>query len=68
MSATITSPVRTDMRRPARSVRLKCFIDYCEICDAQELFVVGGLGLLARCMGCGDERVILYSRMNSEAA
>jgi len=56
------------MRRPARSVRLKCFIDYCEICDAQELFVVGGLGLLARCMGCGDERVILYSRMNSEAA
>jgi hypothetical protein len=67
MSATITSPVRTDMRRRPRP-RLKCFIDFCEICDAQELFVVGGLGLLARCMGCGDERVILYSRMNSEAA
>lgn len=44
------------------------FVDYCEICDEQQVFLVGGLGLGAWCLGCGDERIAPFTRMNSEVA
>jgi hypothetical protein len=33
------------------------FVEYCEICDERQVFIAGGLGLVACCIGCKDERV-----------
>jgi hypothetical protein len=55
----MTSPLVTPDLRP---FEMRGFIDYCEICDAHEFFVIGGLGLVARCLGCGDERVLLGTK------
>lgn len=40
------------------------FVDYCEICDQEQVFLAGDLGLVACCAVCGDERIL--TRMNSE--
>jgi hypothetical protein len=44
------------------------FVEHCEICDADEVFLAGGLGLVACCLGCGDERIAPFTRTNSEVA
>lgn len=44
---------------------------FCTICDSEERFVAGwicDLGLVGCCSGCGDERVLGFTRMNSEVA
>ena len=44
---------------------------YCDVCEREERFVAGwicDLGLVGCCSGCGDERVLPFSRMNSEVA
>lgn len=41
------------------------FVKYCEICDAEQVFVTGGLGLVACCLGCGDAPL---TRVSSEVA
>ncbi len=44
---------------------------FCEICDCEQIFCAGWEtfdGLMGCCLGCGEERVIPFSRTNSEAA
>ena len=44
------------------------FVEYCEICETKQVFIAGGLGLVACCLGCGDERIAPFTRTNSEVA
>lgn len=44
------------------------FVEFCEICQAKQVFIAGGLGLVACCLGCGDERIAPFTRANSEAS
>jgi hypothetical protein len=46
-----------DCKAAAALIPSRWFVHYCEICDAQQVFITGGLGLVARCLGCGDEWV-----------
>lgn len=43
---------------------------WCDVCECEEkftrVFVVPGLGMLGCCIGCGNERVIRYTRTVSE--
>jgi len=44
---------------------------FCLVCEREEIFVAGWQcerGLVGCCMGCGDERVIPFTRTNSEVA
>ena len=44
---------------------------FCVVCDSEQRFVAGwicDLGLVGCCSGCGDERVLPFTRMNSEVA
>jgi hypothetical protein len=44
---------------------------YCEVCDREEIFVVGWeckLGRIGVCLGCGDEKIAPFTRVNSEVA
>ena len=44
---------------------------FCEVCECEERFVAGWIcdrGLVGCCSGCGDERVLGFTRMNSEVA
>jgi len=45
---------------------LTWFPEHCEICGKAQIFIVGGLGLVACCLGCGDERIAPFTRVNSE--
>lgn len=40
------------------------FVQYCEICDQDQIFISGGLGLVACCVECGDAPFV---RVSSEA-
>ena len=47
------------------------FMRWCEVCEQVERFVAAWecmYGLVGCCLGCGDERVLLWSRTNSEVA
>jgi len=47
------------------------FMRWCEVCQQIERFVAAWectYGLVGCCLGCGDERVMLWSRTNSEVA
>jgi hypothetical protein len=42
---------------------------YCSICDKETEFIADRVclsGLVGNCLGCGDERISPYSRMNSD--
>jgi hypothetical protein len=44
---------------------------WCSICDSEQIFVAGwqcNSGLVGCCLGCGDERVEPFSRVNGKAA
>jgi hypothetical protein len=43
--------------RLAPPVRPTWFVEFCEICGQPQVFLVGGLELVACCLGCGDERI-----------
>ncbi|HXM64460.1 MAG TPA: hypothetical protein VN950_26605 [Terriglobales bacterium] len=46
------------------------FMRFCEICDAEQIFVAAWqceAGLLGCCLGCGEERLVRFSRVNGEA-
>jgi hypothetical protein len=38
------------------------FPEYCVICLKKQVFIVGGLGLVACCAVCGDERILTRRR------
>ena len=47
------------------------FMQFCPKCDCVQQFVAGwecDLGLVGCCLGCGDERVARFTRVNSEVA
>jgi hypothetical protein len=44
---------------------------FCPVCDSEQRFVAGwicDLGLVGCCSTCGDERILPFTRMNSEVA
>lgn len=51
------------MRGGAALASQTWFVDYCEICDQRQIFLVGGLGLIACCSVCSDAP---FTRMNAE--
>ena len=57
---------------PARfSIRPLEWMRYCPVCDSEQVFVATCFvanGLLGKCAKCDDERVVPYTRTNSEAA
>ncbi len=47
------------------------FMRFCRVCDREQIFRAGwqvDSGLLGCCLGCGDERVVEWTRTNSEVA
>jgi hypothetical protein len=45
------------------------FMRYCAHCDALTIFVAGwacDAGLMGCCLGCGEERIAPFTRVNSE--
>ena len=42
------------------------FVAYCEICGIEQVFLVGGLGLVACCQGCGDGIPVPFTRESSD--
>jgi hypothetical protein len=47
------------------------FTRYCPKCDREQIFVAGwecAQGLVGCCLGCGDERIAPFTRVNSEVA
>jgi RNase P subunit RPR2 len=47
------------------------FMRFCEKCGSEQIFVASWsneYGLVGCCLGCGDESLVPYSRVNSEAA
>lgn len=59
---------------PGRVVALSTPVEsmrFCFVCELEEVFIAGwtcDTGLLGCCLGCGDERIIPFTRTNSEAA
>lgn len=44
---------------------------FCYVCNSDKLFVAYGVcssGLVGCCLGCGDERIAPFTRVNSEVA
>lgn len=47
------------------------FTRFCEKCDSGQIFRAGwecDAGLIGCCLGCGDERIAPFTRVNSEVA
>lgn len=47
------------------------FNQLCKVCQCEQIFRAGwqvDAGLLGCCLGCGDERVVEWTRTNSEVA
>jgi hypothetical protein len=47
------------------------FMRFCPKCDREQVFVAGwecDAGLVGCCLGCGDERIAPFTRVNSEVA
>jgi len=47
------------------------FTRFCPKCDSEQIFVAAwecAAGLVGCCLGCGDERIAPFTRVNGEAA
>jgi hypothetical protein len=47
------------------------FTRFCPKCDSEQTFIAGWQcesGLVGCCLGCGDERIAPFTRVNSEVA